>query len=340
MDGGTNKFETPLYIIAVASNDKLHGRVFTRTKCVIGRRVGSPGGDVRDSRVQHTGNMRMAVCTAVSIAMDRRPLHPDTTSLSLSTFVCMGVRVPCHTSCHNLPLNDHCRDRTSRAARSRNPRAGWIASCSGVVRNVRIKKKTFVGVHVERRRDPFHPMQRISHFRLSGGVGFCNAIRRSLLSDLMTEAPCNVRMRVNTTCFTDEFLSHRIGLVPFRRVGNGSTMSLDVTGPASVMSSMLVGPAFECVHDVEIARLGAEHRLSLVVNFDTRPASAHSRYSPCAAVGMKVNDDSMCEIRFRSNDSRTPTELISNALDHTDERLQRALHSLASQPQTPPQSYC
>ena len=179
-----------------------------------------------------------------------------------------------------------------------------------------------------------------SSFRLSGGPGFCNAIRRSLLSDITTEAPHSVRIHVNTTCYTDEFLSHRIGLVPFRRVGNGDSMKLDVTGPCSVFTSMLVGPAFESIHDVDIARLAAEHRLSITVSFDTQNAATHARYSPCAAVGMKHLDDGRCEIRFRSNDARTPKELMLVALEQTEQRLQRALHALANQPETPPQSFC
>lgn len=183
-------------------------------------------------------------------------------------------------------------------------------------------------------------MHPVSTFTLSGGTGFCNAVRRSLLSDLTTEAPCSVRMTVNTTCYTDEFLAHRIGLIPFRRVGNGHEMTLDATGPCSVFASSLLGPAFECVHDVEIARLGAGHRLCLAVTFDTQRAAVHARYSPCAAVGMRVLDDGRCEIRFRSNDQRAPKELMMDALRHTEDRIQRALHALASQPDVPPQSYC
>lgn len=179
-----------------------------------------------------------------------------------------------------------------------------------------------------------------SSFRISGGVGFCNAIRRSLLSDITTEAPHLVRIHVNTTCYTDEFLSHRIGMVPFRRVGNGDQMRLDATGPCSVFTSMLVGPAFECVHDVEIARLGVDHRLSVTIFFDTHDAATHARYSPCAAVGMKHLDDGRCEIRFRSNDARSPKELMLIALEQTEQRIQRALHALANQPETPPKSYC
>lgn len=181
-------------------------------------------------------------------------------------------------------------------------------------------------------------------FYLSGGTGFCNAVRRSLLSDVETEAPCSVTMKTNTSCQTDEFLAHRIGLVPFRRVGNGDTMTLRADGPCTVTASMLTGPAFEPIHgDIELIQLGDGSQLDLEVLFDTKPARAHARYAPCAAVGMKEMDNNKearrHAISFESNDHRTPQQLILSALDHVEARLQRALVALADDA-PPPKSYC
>ena len=81
-----------------------------------------------------------------------------------------------------------------------------------------------------------------ARFALPGSVGLCNAVRRTLLSDVRTEAPASVRVVRNVTCLTDEFLAHRVGLVPLRRVGNGDTLSLDVVGPRVVTAADLVGP--------------------------------------------------------------------------------------------------
>ena len=179
----------------------------------------------------------------------------------------------------------------------------------------------------------------MQEFHLTGGVGFCNAVRRTLLSDIETEAPCSVLMECNTTCFTDEFIAHRIGLIPFKRVGNGDKLSLSATGPVSAMSSWLKGPAFESVHDVEIARIAEGSELRLTVFFDRQRASKHARYSPCAGVGMSSLPDGSCVLRFSSNDTRSPTELVKSALDHMEARIGRALHALANQPECPPKSY-
>lgn len=169
-------------------------------------------------------------------------------------------------------------------------------------------------------------------FVVPGHVGFCNALRRTLLSDVETEAPTSVQMKRNVTCFTDEYLAHRIGLVPFERVGNGDSMTLHARGPGVVTAGALVGPAFVPVFpDVPLALLDVGHVLDLSVTFDTRPASAHARYSPCFAVGMRpcVDRDDAHVLSFGSNDHRTPEALLREAFDRLDARLDRALRALS-----------
>lgn len=183
-------------------------------------------------------------------------------------------------------------------------------------------------------------MKRVS-IRVPGGAGFCNAIRRSLLSDIQTEAACNVRFLCNTTFETDEFIAHRIGLIPLKRVGNGNTFKIDVTGPATVTTADFVGPAFEAVHsNIDIIPLSSQSRLHCVVTVDTQRAAKHARYSPCAGVGMRANGDGTHTLSFESNDTRTAHELLRDAFEHTERRLQNALHQLAHQPTTPPTSFC
>jgi DNA-directed RNA polymerase alpha subunit len=178
-------------------------------------------------------------------------------------------------------------------------------------------------------------------FVLSGGVGFVNAVRRTLLTDVVGAAPCEVTVRANTSCLTDEYLAHRIGLVPMRRTGPGDALELDAAGPAVVLARDLTSPAFEPVHgDVELAVLGEGQRLRLSVRVDERPARAHARYAHCAAVGMRPLDAERCELAFETNDDRDPRAALLEALDHLDARCERALHELAHQPAEPPRSFC
>lgn len=178
-------------------------------------------------------------------------------------------------------------------------------------------------------------------FVITGGFGFGNAIRRTLLSDISTEAPHHVRVHVNTTCLTDEFLAHRIGLIPFKRVGNGHEMTVRASGPCVITSSMITGPGFEAIHgNIEIARMNEGSTLEMDILFASHPASKHARYSPCSAVGMERIDRDRVRIQFCSNDHRTPKALMQDALTRLEERVDRALHALANQPETPPKSYC
>jgi len=180
-------------------------------------------------------------------------------------------------------------------------------------------------------------------FVLEGGVGFCNAVRRTLVADVEGWAPREVTVHVNTTCQTDEFLAHRIGLVPLRPLveGHGAPMTLDCVGPCVAHARDLRSPAFEAVHGgIELMRLDAGQRLRLTVEVDQRPGRVHARYAPCAAVGLARVDADRCRLTFETNDDRPPRALLLEALDHLDARAARALHALAHQPPEPPQSYC
>lgn len=178
-------------------------------------------------------------------------------------------------------------------------------------------------------------------FDLSGGAGFCNAVRRALLSDLEAWAPHDVTLRVNTSCQTDEYLAHRLGMIPFRRVGNGDEMTLRAQGPCTVHARDLTGPAFEAVHgNIEVLRLGPGQDLDLTVRFDRRRASVHARYAVVAGVGMERLDDATHRLRFETNDGSDPREAMTRALDALEERVQKALRGLANQPAVPPKSMC
>lgn len=178
-------------------------------------------------------------------------------------------------------------------------------------------------------------------FVLSGGVGFCNAIRRTLLSDLTMWAPKELLIRSNTSCQTDEYIAHRIGLIPFKKTGEGESITLSVKTAGMVRSNRFTGHAFEPIHDeIDIIVLDEGQELDVTIFFDQQKASKHSRYSPCAAVGMTKIDETRHKISFDSVGHETPKELILSALDHFDERVDRALRALSTQPNEPPQSMC
>ena len=177
-------------------------------------------------------------------------------------------------------------------------------------------------------------------FPIPGDVGFCNAVRRTLLQDVMMWAPSTVTVRTNTSCQTDEYIAHRIGLIPFRRVGNGDTVEFTCTGPQMATTAHVRGPAFEPVHEIDVMLLADDQCIDLTIHMEHRKASTHARYSPCAAVGMKQLDSNRHEISFRSIDGRDEREVLLEALDRLDDRVAAALLQLANQPAQPPKTMC
>ena len=180
-------------------------------------------------------------------------------------------------------------------------------------------------------------------FILPGGVGFCNSVRRLLHSDLEGWAPFEVTFRTNTSCQTDEFLAHRIGLIPFRRVGKGDTMELVHEGPDDVLTSHLSGEAFVPTHDnIAIIRLGPGQAIDATIHFDKRPAGTHARYSYCAAIGMrKIDGDGHHALSFELNDPNLdPVAVMDEALTHLERRVDGALQQLAHQEGPKPRSMC
>ena len=178
-------------------------------------------------------------------------------------------------------------------------------------------------------------------FVLEGGVGFCNAVRRTLTSDVENWAPFKVTVRRNTSCQTDEYIAHRIGLIPFRRVGNGTTMECVKHGPGEVECSDLTGPAFDAVYpNISIMKLGEGQTLDLTIHFDKRPARDHARYCMCSGVAIESVGGGKFKLNFEVLNGRSQKEVLLEALDHLDQRVDRALKCLAHQDTVNVTSYC
>ena len=153
-------------------------------------------------------------------------------------------------------------------------------------------------------------------------------------------APEEVVVQCNTSWQTDEYIAHRIGLVPFRKVGNGTSMRLTVQGPCIAKASDLVGPGFEAVHpDIPILSLPmSDQKLDMTVRFAKHRASKHARYSKCCGVGMSSSHDGHHRISFDTIDGSPPLEALLEAIDAVDERVQNALLALSKQPERIPDS--
>ena len=134
-------------------------------------------------------------------------------------------------------------------------------------------------------------------------AGEANALRRALVMDLRTTAPSRVRIRTNTSPWTDEFLAQRIGLIPFasQTGGENCVATLRVSGRDALASDLVVaskdggGDLAMSPQDgrIVIARMLRDQTLDLDVHFETSTGREHARFTRTVAVGMQERDGGM-----------------------------------------------
>ena len=174
--------------------------------------------------------------------------------------------------------------------------------------------------------------------KISGGSGFCNAVRRALLSNVKTWAPNTVTIYKNTSCFTDEFIAHRIGMIPFKKIGNGTSAKVKARGPNIVVAKSITGD-FEAVHDtIEVVNLAdAVHEIDISITFNKCTASTHARYATCTGVGMEPIQKDRHRITFGVAHGQNATDVFHEALDSINDAVDDALLKLSNQ-EIPPVS--
>lgn len=169
-----------------------------------------------------------------------------------------------------------------------------------------------------------------------GGVGFSNALRRSMLQHVTSYAPDSVEFLKNDSFAVDEFLAHRIGQIPFREVDRASpdlTGEFDVVGPAKVFASDMASARFQPIHgDIVVVTLGDGQRLHAKVRFRKDSGAAHARFNPLSSMGMIKTGRDTHKISFGQHDPLVPpASYVNEALDALQERVDRALRGLAHQ---------
>jgi len=162
-------------------------------------------------------------------------------------------------------------------------------------------------------------------FELSNTCTFtANALRRALISDIKTIAPHKVVIKENTSCQTDEYICHRIGLIPFLKQMEDidfekDCLSLNVSNETPKTSD-LQGEKFKTKYDVDIIKLIDGQTLNLEIYFNEGSGQDHARYSPIAAVGYELQDKKI-KFTFESINGECPTSHLKKALSSLQNRL-------------------
>lgn len=120
--------------------------------------------------------------------------------------------------------------------------------------------------------------------RMPANESLANAIRRSV-AEIPTLAIDEVEIYKNDSALYDEFLAHRIGLIPLKTEKSMSEKTkvefkLSKTGPCTVYSGDLKG-AGDIVHDkIPITILGEDNNLELLATAVLGKGTTHAKYTP------------------------------------------------------------
>lgn len=162
-------------------------------------------------------------------------------------------------------------------------------------------------------------------FELKCDFSTANAIRRSLISDIATFSAYKVIIKTNTSCQTDEYIAHRIGMIPFlpkEDTDTDSDLHVSVTkSNSTLMTTDLNGNMFS-KYNVPIIKLIEGQTIDIEVLFDKNTGQHHARYSPVSAVEFNVNNNNSIELAFESINGEDPIAHLQKCLQTIVERLQ------------------
>ena len=160
-------------------------------------------------------------------------------------------------------------------------------------------------------------------FALEGtNFSFANALRRQMINNVGCLAIDSVTFYENSSAMFDEYIAHRIGMVPIKTPHDYDekdevVFSLSAEGPAIVYSKELVSTS-KGVHiaNEKIPRIKLADGQKLKVDgkaiFST--ASKNSKFQP-ALVTYKAIDDSKFEFYVETFGQMPPLEILKKALN-------------------------
>lgn len=155
-------------------------------------------------------------------------------------------------------------------------------------------------------------------FVVIGNQGIANAIRRALMNNVSNVAPANVLFRENTSCQSDEYIAHRIGLVPFKKVSDADIGAIQLHLRAKSTSCFAedfvgVNDIAPCLN-VPIMKLGAGQTIDISVTFEVGTGEDHARFSHIGPVSFcdKGNEN---HLSFSTFGGKSGTEYSIQALE-------------------------
>ena len=167
-------------------------------------------------------------------------------------------------------------------------------------------------------------------FTLAGArTGTANALRRSISGSVPCFAIDKITFYENTSPMFDEYIAHRIGLVPITTPTSGYNekdeilFTLEATGPTTVYSSALESADKEVTvanEKIPIIKLGPEQRIRVEGKAVLGMGQKHSKFQPGFVTYEETGDETF-SFHVESFGQMTPAEIVSKAVEAIRDEL-------------------
>ena len=166
-------------------------------------------------------------------------------------------------------------------------------------------------------------------------VGVANALRRTMIADVTSLAIETVEFQKNSSVLTDEYIAHRLGLVPLTSPNNENeaAFSLDVTctdEKLSVTTGMLAShdaprPAHD---DIIIVKLRRNQSLKLTAKAARSNGKDHAKWTPVCTASYTIEEGDVYRFTVESTGAVKPVDVLLAAIDI----LRKKLNDIAMAP--------
>ncbi len=157
-----------------------------------------------------------------------------------------------------------------------------------------------------------------------------NALRRALMSEVPIMAIDEVDFFENTSNLFDEFIAHRLGLIPLvtpktATSKSKATFHLEAKGPTVVYSKDLktksnVKPVYD---NIPIIKLGEEQNLRLEATAIMGTGKQHAKFQPCiASYNVHKTNENNFDFEIESFGNLEPKELLKKAVEILKEKAE------------------
>ncbi len=166
-------------------------------------------------------------------------------------------------------------------------------------------------------------------FTLKGPVELANAIRRTAMAEVPTMAIDEIDVYENTSSLFDEFIAHRLGMIPLTTdlktydINSKSEnkksviISLDIQGPGVFYSKELKSkdPAVKPVYDtIPIIELAEGQALRIEAKARLGRAKEHAKFQSCLCYYKEKKPDEEYQVTIESYGNHKPKTVLEETI--------------------------